>query len=257
MPNYVYKSKASFIVANNTKVHKQLVMTKGKRLVWLEELPKDKQTNAELIKEIGDGKQLENEIMFGTSETLNILFKMFILSNHVPNIDPNESAVYNRYKQVSFNSHFDRTGERTEEDPNKLLFIADSSLGDKIKNEYYNEVFDLIIEYANKYYEKKIPKTPPQFIKDTTETQISNDPFAVWFHDNCLSHHDGKVALKQLVSISGMNEKQVKEGMSRKGFKYNKDLRGLGVDAFKKHYKGGFEGVVLTTNEIEDVEEEE
>jgi hypothetical protein len=41
---------------NNTKVHKQLVMTKGKRLVWLEELPKDKQTNAELMKEIADEK---------------------------------------------------------------------------------------------------------------------------------------------------------------------------------------------------------
>ncbi len=137
MPNCVYRSKASLIEKNNTKVHKQLVMTKGKRLVWLEELPKDKQTNAELMKEIGDGKQLENEIMFGTSETLNILFKMFILSNHVPNIDPNESAVYNRYKQVSFNSHFNRRGERTEKDPKKLLFIADSSFGDKIKNEYY------------------------------------------------------------------------------------------------------------------------
>jgi hypothetical protein len=33
--------------------------------------------------------------------------------------------------------------------------------------EYYNEVFDLIIEYANKYYEKKIPKIPQQ----STETQ--------------------------------------------------------------------------------------
>jgi hypothetical protein len=64
MPNYVYRSKASLIEKNNSKAHKQLVMTKGKRLVWLEELPKDKQTNAELMKEIGDGKQLENEIMF-------------------------------------------------------------------------------------------------------------------------------------------------------------------------------------------------
>jgi putative DNA primase/helicase len=257
MPNYVYRSKASLIEKNNTKVHKQLVMTKGKRLVWLEELPKDKQTNAELMKEIGDGKQLENEIMFGTSETLNILFKMFILSNHVPKIDPNESAVYNRYKQVSFNSHFDRTGERTEEDPKKLLFIADSSLGDKIKNEYYNEVFDLIIEYAYKYYEKKIPKIPQQFVNDTNETKTTNDSFAVWFNDNCIIDSNGRVALKQLVSASGINEKEVKEGMIRLGFKYNKDLRGLGVDAYKKHYKGGFEGVVFTTNDIEDEEDEE
>jgi len=243
MPNYVYRSKASLIEKNNSKAHKQLVMTKGKRLVWLEELPKDKQTNAEIMKEIGDGKQIENEIMFGTSETLNIQFKMFILSNHIPNIDPNESAVYNRYKQVSFNSHFDRTGERIEEDPSKLLFIADSSLGDKIKNEYYNEVFDLIIEYANKYYDNKLPKIPQQFIKDTNETKTTNDTFAVWFNDNCIIDSTYKVALKQLVSGSCMTEKLVKDGMSRLGFKYNKDLYGLGKDSFGKYYKGGYESI--------------
>jgi phage/plasmid-associated DNA primase len=257
MPNYVYRSKAALIEKNNTKVHKQLVMTKGKRLVWLEELPKDKQTNAEFMKEIADGKQLENEIMFGTSETLNIQFKIFILSNHVPNIDPNESAVYNRYKQVSFNSHFDRTGQRTEEDPKNLLFIADSSLGDKIKNEYYNEVFDLIIEYANNYYEKKIPKIPQQFIKDTNDTKTTNDTFAVWFNDNCIIDSTYKIALKQLISGSCMTEKLVKDGMSRLGFKYNKDLSGLEKDSFGKYYKGGFEGIKLIINDEEDVEDED
>jgi hypothetical protein len=55
MPYYVYKSKASFIMKSNTKIHKQLVKMKGKRLAWLEELPKA-ELNAELIKEIGDGK---------------------------------------------------------------------------------------------------------------------------------------------------------------------------------------------------------
>ena len=45
---------------------------------------------------------------------------MFVLSNHIPKIDPKETAVYNRYKQISFNSHFDRTGEREEEDPENL-----------------------------------------------------------------------------------------------------------------------------------------
>jgi phage/plasmid-associated DNA primase len=242
MPNYVYRSKATLIEKNNTKVHKQIVMTKGKRLVWLEELPKDKQTNPELIKEIGDGKHIENEIMFGTSEPINILFKMFILSNHIPKIDPNESAVYNRYKQISFNSHFDRTGERTEADPQNLLFIADSSLGDKIKNEYYNEVFDLIIEYANKYYENKMPKIPEQFIKDSKETQSSNDKFGKWFHDNCIIDSDELVSKKELITLSNMTEQQVEEGMSRLGFIYQKDLCGLGKDIYGKYYKGGYQG---------------
>ena len=31
--------------------------------------------------------------------------------------------------------------------------------------------------------------------------------------------------------------------MKRKGFKYNKDLSGMGKDEFSKPFKGGFEGV--------------
>jgi phage/plasmid-associated DNA primase len=245
MPNYVYRSKASLIESNNSKVHKQLVMTKGKRLVWLEELPKEKNTNAELMKEIGDGKKLENEVMFGTSETISIMFKMFALSNHIPKIDPNESAVYNRYKQVSFNSHFDRTGSRTEENPEELKFVAVSTLPDKIKEQYYDEVFNLIIDYASKYYQRKLPSIPQQFVADTKETQSMNDEFSSWFDENCERCEGENVALKKLISQSDMNEKLVKEGMTRKGFRYDKDLRGLGKDLYGKHYKGGYRNIKI------------
>jgi hypothetical protein len=42
-----------------------------------------------------------------------------------------------------------------------------------------------------------------------------------------------------------MNEKNVKDGMNRKGFKYDKDLRGLGKDIYNKAYKGGYVGIKL------------
>ena len=257
MPNYIYKSKASFLEKTNTKVHKQLVLMKSKRLVWLDEMPKEKNTNAELMKELADGNQVENEIMFGTSETINIMFKLFALSNHIPKIDPNETAVYNRYKQVSFNSHFDRTGERTEEIADELKFVADATLPDTIKENYYNEVFNLVIEYANKYYtrKRKMPSIPQQFIKDTKETQSKNDEFGLWFSDNCIINENEGVALKELVSVSGMTLKEVKEGMERKGFKYEKDLsKGLGKDASGKQYKGGYKGIMLIKED--DIEEE-
>ena len=251
MPNYVYKTKATLIEKNNTKVHKQLVMTKGKRIVWSDELPKEKDTNADLLKEIGDGKQLENEIMFGTSETINIMFKFFALSNNIPKINPNESAVYNRYKQVSFNSHFDRSGERKVEIPEQLKFIADTSLSTTIKDKYYNEVFNLVIHYANQYFMRKLPPIPFQFIKDTKETQNMNDEFGLWFSENFEINETKKVALKKIVATSCMNEKIVKEGMERKGYKYNKDLKGIGKDEYGKYYKGGYVGVNL----IEHLEE--
>jgi phage/plasmid-associated DNA primase len=250
MPNYVYKSKGSMIEDGNAKVHKQLCMTKGKRLVWLDEFS-TKKTNAVLIKEIADGKTIENEVMFGTSESINILYKMFILSNHIPKVDSNEEAVYNRYKQVSLGSNFDRTGMRKKEDPDKLLFIADCGLSDKLKNEYYNEIFNLVIEYAAKYFVNKLPKIPEKFQKDAQETKLKNDEFRMWFNDNCEHDESGRVPLELLREKSGFDDKTVKEGMKRIGLKYDKDLSKMGRNILGKTFKGGFEGCSFQKNNDE------
>ena len=251
MPNYVYKSKGSMIEDGNAKIHKQLCMTKGKRLVWLDEFS-TKKTNAVLMKEIADGKTIENEVMFGTSESINILYKMFILSNHIPKVDSNEEAVYNRYKQVSFGSHFDRTGMRQKEDADRLLFIADCSLSDKLKNEYYNEIFNIIIEYAAKYFVNKLPQIPEKFQKDAQETKLKNDEFRMWFNDNCELDDSGRVPLELLKERSGFDDKMLKEGMKRIGLKYDKDLVGMGKNVFtNKYYKGGFEGCCFLKNNDE------
>ena len=243
-PNYVYKTKGSFLEAKNPKVHKQLAMMKGMRLVWLDEFGKT-QTNSELMKEIGDGLKIENEILYGTSDIINIMFKLFALTNNMPSINAEENAVYNRYKQISYASHFDRTGNRTVENPDKLEFIANTSLSGLLKTDYYNEIFELVIEYAHKYYENKIPPIPEQFVKDTKDTKKNNDEFITWFEDHCKIDEDGKIPLALLVNEYNMKDKLIKDGMARMGFKYNKDLMKMGKDSNGKFYKGGFSGVKL------------
>ena len=250
MPNYVYKSKGSMIEDGNAKIHKQLCMTKGKRLVWLDEFS-TKKTNAVLMKEIADGKTIENEVMFGTSESINILYKMFILSNHIPKVDSNEEAVYNRYKQVSFGSHFDRTGVRQKEDADRLLFIADCSLSDNLKNEYYNEIFNIIIEYAAKYFVNKLPQIPEKFQKDAQETKLKNDEFRMWFNDNCEVDDSGRIPLELLRERSGFDDKMLKEGMKRIGLKYDPNLSKMGKNTVGKSFKGGFEGCCFLKNNDE------
>lgn len=251
MPIYTYKTDKSFFEDGNKKIHKQLAMMKGKRLVYADEF-NEKKVNAEFMKIIGDGLRIENEIMFGTSEMINVMFKAWILTNHIPNIDAKEQAVYNRYNQISYGSHFDRTGKRTCENIERLEFIADTTLGDKIKTKYYNEVFELIIEYANKYYVSKLPPIPKQFLTDAEATKMKNDEFGCWFGDNCEINSDERVALKVLMNSSGMSDKAIKEGMLRLGFKYDKDLMKLGKDTNNKHYKGGFIGCKLKEEQLDD-----
>lgn len=254
-PNYLYKTNKSFLESDNKKLHKQFALMKGCRLVWLDEF-NEKKANAELMKVVADGLDYENEVMYGTSEIITVMFKLWTLTNHMPNIDPKETAVYNRYKQISYGSHFDRTGDRLEENPEKLEFIANTTYGDLIKTEYVNEVIDLVIDYANKYYVSGLPTIPLQFKKDTKETQSKNDTFKCWFEENAITNDAGlRVAEKDIIDRSGMHPKLVREGMTRLGYKYVKDMSKLGKDKFNKPLKGGYEGVGLIAEDDDELDD--
>lgn len=252
MPNYVYKAQKTLLEEGNAKVHKQLCMTKGKRLVWLEEFSKDKKLASVLMKQMAEGKPIENEIMYGTSEAINILYKTFILSNHIPSIDPTEEAVYNRYKQITFGSHFDRTGNRKVENADRLQFIADTSLGDRIKQEYHNEVFELIVEYSKKYIVSGIGNIPDKFKSDASKTKMENDVFRMWFDEHCEIDDDSRLPKEWIVKESKMTDKEVIAGMLRLGFKYNRDLKNMGLKPFSNEkYRGGFSGCRIKIVEVE------
>jgi phage/plasmid-associated DNA primase len=248
MPNYVMKTSSKTLEEGNAKVHKQIAKMKGKRIVWMDELSPKKQ-DPEIMKVISDGTTINNEIMFGTSELVKIMFKIFCLLNTIPALDGKETACYNRYKQISFSSHFDQTGTRLEENPSKLEFIADPKLGNRLIAEFVNEMFDLLIEYGNKYYTDGLKNIPLQFKLDAKETQASNDALKSWLDDNC--QMTGKIALKQIVQDSKMSDKFVKDGMKRLGFVYDKDMSGLGKDSNGKPYKGGYQGCSI--HEIEEI----
>jgi len=240
MGGYVGKPTSSLLEKNNPKVHKQITGLKGKRFIYMEEFPQ-KAINCDLMKELGDGGEMNNEVMFGTMETINIIGMFFALSNHTPKLDADESAGYNRYKEVSFKSHFDRTGVREEEDEDKLEYIADTGIGAKIINKYRDEVIGLILHYAMRFYKSGIPPTPIEFLQAEQATKASNDEFLDWFEDYIEGCEDDRIAEKRLSVLSGFNVKKVRNGMERLGYKYKKDLSGLGMDGGGKYYKGGYE----------------
>lgn len=254
IPCYVYKTNKTFLEEDNKKSHKQLSHMKGMRLVYADEF-EEKNVDEERTKIVAEGSKMENEVMFGTSECIDILFKMFVLTNKIPNIKG--EAVYNRYKQISCGSHFDRSGKYSEPCPERLQFIADTSLGDNIIANYRNEVFGVIIEYAHQYYKNgyKLPAIPEQFKQDAQDTKKQNDAFALWFDEHC-SVGEGKIPKDLLIKLTNMSEKLVKEGMTRLGFTYNKDLGKMGANTVtcKGYFKGGWEGCFI--NPDDNIEEE-
>lgn len=227
---YVYKTNKTFLEANNTKVHKQLAMMKGKRIVWADEWGKGL-ANYELLKILADGLKYENEVMYGTSEEILIMFKMWILTNHTPNLSSDESAVYNRFRQITFGSHFDTQGITIEESIENLQFIADVNMRDNIVNNYKNEMIAWVLEYSKKFLiDFKLPPIPEKFANDTKETKNANDKFKQIIDENyqaCDVNDDSYcVSIYELMDRTGIkNNKTIISKMKQIGFptRYNKD----------------------------------
>jgi phage/plasmid-associated DNA primase len=255
MCQYVLKTKSSLLDKCNTTAHKQIIGLKGKRLIFMEEFP-EKQLNPDLFKELSDGGIIENSIMFGTTEKINIVGMLFALSNHIPILSADETAAYNRYKQVSFCSHFDRTGDRKNDNPDKLEFIADTKLSDEILGSsiYRDELITLIVQYAMRFYTSGLPEIPSMFKRAQEETMKANDEVLDYVEQNYVITKDVDnvgISLEEMSDESGIPKDKLRKGMKRLNYVYNKDLCGLGKSwKTGKHYKGGYQD--LKRIELED-----
>jgi phage/plasmid-associated DNA primase len=133
------------------KAHKNLISTKGKRIIYLEELS-EKKINIELLKEYSDGKNIEVEIMYGTTEKINTGSKLFFCSNPTPNFKT-DGGIANRYKQLSFNPSFEESN--TYDDYETLQFKQNNNLQDELMDDLNHALISLLIDYANKYTVQK------------------------------------------------------------------------------------------------------
>jgi hypothetical protein len=141
---------------------------------------------------------------------------------------------------------------RKQENPEKLLFIADCGLASQIKSDFPNEVFSLIVEYAKRYLETGL-KIPEKFIEDAKDTKMKNDEFAVWFNDNCTD--GGRLSIEVVIEKSEFKRDYIIDGMKRMGFYFNREMGGMGKNKLTgKYYKGAFEGCSFIEENIRNEE---
>jgi phage/plasmid-associated DNA primase len=229
LPEYVKQCDPKLLDDANTKTHKQLPELNGARIVWADEGTK-KRINAALMKKIGDGMSINTDIMYGNTLDLKVSYKMFVCSNHIPKIDKDEEAVYNRYKQIQFCSHFDRKGLVEEDNYENLDFIADTKLGDVFKKEYKDEIISLILEYGTKYYVSGLPPIPQQFIDAANKTKTENNEFAKWFYENFEVSTTGNISIDEIESISVLKRVEIIKELGHIGVKYDKELKGFTIN---------------------------
>ena len=270
-PEYVKQADPKLLEESNTKTHKQLPELNGARIAWLDEGTKNK-LNATLMKKIGDGLKINTDIMYGNTIDLKVSYKMFVCSNHIPKIDKDEEAVYNRYKQIQLCSHFDRTGSLKKENYKTLEFIADTKLGDELKAHYSNEIISLLLDYGTKYYKEGIPVIPQEFIDAVNQTKTENNEFAKFFYENFEEKKGHNISIDEIELIGKYNEKEIKKNLEKIGLQYNRNLKEFDVkektqykwnsitkqdEEIKKKIIGGIEGFIrITKNEDKNDDEE-
>ena len=233
MPNYVSKIERKTFEKGYAKAHKHLAGTKGKRIVYVEELS-TKEQETEVLKEIGDGKNIKNEIMFGTDELINIMFKLFFLSNCQANLKV-DGGIGNRYRQLCHNSKFNK--ETTEDNYEALDFIQDKTLADTLKGDYKHALIQLFIDAGHLYTKTNKLIIPDEFEEAIVNTLEANDEVKMWFNDNCEYGDEFKCSKKELEEVISKPFREIQNEIQRiTNFKYDRNLK------FGKLCRGGWKG---------------
>jgi len=205
-----------------TKAHKHLTGTKGKRIVYVEELS-SKEQEIETLKEIADGKNIKNEILFSTDELINIMFKLIFLSNGNPNMK-SDGGIGNRYRQLCHNSKFNK--ETTEDNYETLDFIQDKTLASKLKGEYKYALIQLLLDAGHLYTKTNTLIIPDEFEEAIANVLESNDEVKMWFNDYCEYGDDFKCSKKELEDNISKPFREIQNEIQRiTNFKYDRALR--------------------------------
>lgn len=179
--------------SNYSKSHKQLAGIKYKRFLYIEELERSN-LNVELLKDIVDGKNIENEVMYGTSENIQIYGKLNLISNHDP-IFKSDEGVKRRGLCMIFKNKF--VEKYDFEETHKGVYLLDPKLISKFENDDYKVQFiNLLLPHAHRYYNKGL-QIPVPIRKQFKDIANENDEMGEFLTNHCIiTNNDDDRVLK-------------------------------------------------------------
>lgn len=181
MPNYVVKTGNDIFEKNNNTRHKEMARWNGIRICWADELTKNKQ-DVELLKELTNGTSLTYKALYKNSVVLNVLFSLFIVSNHTLNFDIDE-GLKRRLRTLQMDSEF--VTDLAENDEANCRFKRDNTFGIKLCNEYKYALLELIFDYSKQFVddEYKLKAYPIEWLKENNDICESENYFKEWFEN--------------------------------------------------------------------------
>ena len=233
-PLYCIKLNNDTFINGFTKSHKYICKIPKKRIVFSEELPKEK-LNINLLKEFSDGKKLSTEIMFGTSQDIILSCKLFMTTNYSPNFDI-DKGIARRYTEIRLNSKFYK-----EDEYEKLIndntkrdndFLCDKNFVTNMTSKYKYALIDILFKRSTNYYKKGLVR-PNEIKNNINETLELNDELLSFLEENFECIKDNKEAKVDVIKVfdtkysKKMSFKDISTEIKRKWscVMYNKDNR--------------------------------
>jgi phage/plasmid-associated DNA primase len=232
---YIFKAKKDLFSEAYSKGHKYFAQTKNKRIVYIEELDK-KKVDADLIKDVVDGNQINNEVLFATTEKIDINFKLMFLSNNLMNFDA-DSGIKRRLIHFEFRNKFvaqqDLEKERLNHKIGKV-YALDNALVSKFHNndDYKNALIHILIKKAKQYFDIGLT-IPDKYVEIAKEICEENDKFKNFFenHFEITNNDSDRIAKDELRDMYNTYTKcnfsasSIMTDIQRLQLQYNRGLR--------------------------------
>ena len=176
---YIKKLDQVFFNKDNKDRHKSIAELNGIRIAFLNEM-NEKKIDKELIKDICDGKPMPYKVMYGTTASMPINFKIAIIGNTTLNVDA-DAGVKRRIKMAQLDSEFNE--DFTEDNYEKCQFKCDKKFDELLSTTYKYALMDIIYEYSKKYVDDgyQLCEYPEDWKEETTEAMTECDEFQVFF----------------------------------------------------------------------------
>jgi phage/plasmid-associated DNA primase len=234
---YIFKAKKDLFSEAFSKGHKYFSQTKNKRIVYIEELDK-KKVDADLIKDVVDGNKMNNEVLFSTTEKIDINFKLMFLSNNLMNFD-SDSGIKRRLIHFEFKNKFvEKVDLEKEKNNHKIgeVYVLDKSLVSKFhdNDDYKNALIHVLIKKAKNYFKSGLI-VPAKYIEIAKDVCEENDKFKNFFdnHFDITNNENDKITKDELRDMYNHHTKcnfsasSIMTDIQRLQLKYEKGLRSV------------------------------
>lgn len=243
------------VKSNDT--NSELVQSKGKRFMVLQEPSEGERINTGLLKELTGGDTIIARGLFQDPITFKPQAHMTMTCNHLPVIPSDDGGTWRRVRAVHFPSKFTENPDPS----NKYEFKIDKEIS--LKFEDWKETFmSLLLNYYKKYVDEGIFE-PEEVLAFTNEYQKEND-FITEFIDECIQKLDNEDTFMYEVDVWDKfciwyDQQGGEKSRRPKKNKLTKTIsQKLKLDFTKIKSKKGWYGYVINTEddyEIQDNEE--